>query len=56
MTIEEKLEIALNTLKEIAKDPYDPANRYEGCDYFDETSYIEGVTQTAKETLQRIEV
>ena len=55
MTIEEKLEIAINVLKELAKDPFDPANGYEGCDYFDETLYIEGVTETSKETLKRIE-
>ena len=54
MTTEEKLEIAINTLKEFAKDPYDSANGYDGCDYFDETLYIEGVTQDAKEALARI--
>ena len=54
MTTDEKLEIAINVLKELAKDPFDPTNGYEGCDYFDEISYIENVTATAKETLNRI--
>ena len=53
MDTEEKLKIAINFLKELAKDPYDPDNGYQGCDYFDESSYIEGVTEAAKEILNK---